>query len=43
MALAAPPEFMKPEISAELAEAAERFRMSDLEAAAFDRLGVSLV
>jgi secreted PhoX family phosphatase len=43
MALAAPPELMKPEISAELAEAAERFRMSELEAAAYDRLGVSLV
>jgi secreted PhoX family phosphatase len=43
MALAAPPEFMKPEISAELAEAAEQFGMSELEAAAYDRLGVSLV
>jgi secreted PhoX family phosphatase len=43
MALAAPPEFMRPEISGELAEAAERFGMSELEAAAYDRLGVSLV
>jgi uncharacterized protein len=43
MALAAPPEFMRPEISGELAEAAERLGMSELEAAAYDRLGVSLV
>jgi hypothetical protein len=34
---------MKPEISAELSEAAERFGMSEMEAAAYDRLGVSLV
>jgi secreted PhoX family phosphatase len=43
MALAAPPEFMRPAIPGELAEAAERFGMSELEAAAYDRLGVSLV
>jgi hypothetical protein len=43
MALAAPPEFMRPEISGELTEAAERFGMNELEAAAYDRLGVSLV
>jgi uncharacterized protein len=42
MAVAAPPEFMRPEVSGELAEAAERFGMSQLEAAAYDRLGVSL-
>jgi hypothetical protein len=46
MAVAAPPEFMRPEISGELAEAAEaagRLGMSTLEAAAYDRLGASLV
>jgi secreted PhoX family phosphatase len=43
MALAAPPESMRPEISGELAEAAERFGMSELEAAAYDRLSVALV
>jgi hypothetical protein len=43
MAVAAPPEFMRPEISGELAEAAGRLGMSTLEAAACDRLGVSLV
>lgn len=42
MAVAAPPAFMAPKISGELAEAAEKFEMSKLEAAAFDRLGVSL-
>jgi hypothetical protein len=34
---------MRPEISGELAEAAQRFGMSELEAAAYDRLGVPLV
>jgi secreted PhoX family phosphatase len=43
MAVAAPPEFMAPRVSGELAEAAGRHGMSTLEAAAFDRLGVSLV
>jgi uncharacterized protein len=43
MAVAAPPEFMMPEVSGELAEAATRYGMSPLEAAAYDRLGVSLV
>jgi uncharacterized protein len=43
MAVAAPPESMMPEISGELAEAATRYGMSPLEAAAYDRLGVSLV
>jgi uncharacterized protein len=43
MAVAAPPESMTPEVSGELAEAAERFGMSPLEAAAYERLGVSLV
>jgi secreted PhoX family phosphatase len=42
MAEADPPESMAPRISAELAEAAERFGMSPLEAAAYDRLGVPL-
>jgi uncharacterized protein len=43
MAVAAPPESMMPEVSGELAEAATRYGMSLLEAAAYDRLGVSLV
>jgi uncharacterized protein len=43
MATAAPPESMAPRVSGELAEAAEKFGMSRLEAAAYDRLGVSLV
>ena len=43
MAVAAPPEFMRPKISGELAEAAARFGMSELEAAAFASLGVPLV
>jgi len=43
MAVAAPPESMTPEVSGELADAAERFGMSPLEAAAYERLGVSLV
>jgi hypothetical protein len=43
MAAAAPPESMMPVVSDELAEAAEKFGLSTLEAAAYDRLGVSLV
>jgi secreted PhoX family phosphatase len=43
MATAAPPESMAPRVSGELAEAAEKLGMSQLEAAAYDRLGVSLV
>jgi secreted PhoX family phosphatase len=42
MAVAAPPESMAPQVSGELAEAARKFGMSNLEAAAYDRLGVSL-
>jgi secreted PhoX family phosphatase len=42
MAVAAPPEMLAPRISGELAEAADRFGMSQLEAAAYDRLGVPL-
>jgi uncharacterized protein len=42
MAVAAPPESMMPEVSGELAEAAAKNGMSTLEAAAYDRLGVSL-
>ena len=42
MAVAAPPESMMPNVSGELAEAAARHGMSTLEAAAYDRLGVSL-
>jgi secreted PhoX family phosphatase len=43
MAFAAPPEFMAPKISGELAEAAALYGMTPLEAAAYDRLGVPLV
>lgn len=43
MAVAAPPETFAPRISGELAEAAEKYGMSPLEAAAYDRLGVNLV
>jgi secreted PhoX family phosphatase len=43
MALAAPPKSMMPVISGELAEAAREHGMSQLEAAAYDRLGVPLV
>jgi uncharacterized protein len=43
MATAAPPANLGPTISGELAEAAQRHGMSELEAAAFDRLGASLV
>lgn len=42
MALAAPPAELAPSVSGELAEAATRHGMSPLEAAAFERLGVSL-
>ena len=40
MALAEPPEDLAPKVSEELSEAAEKNGMSNLEAAAFDRLGV---
>jgi secreted PhoX family phosphatase len=43
MAVASPPKSMMPNVSGELAEAASRHGMSTLEAAAFERLGVSLV
>ncbi len=42
MANAAPPEEFAPRVSGELAEAAEKHGMSNLEAAAYDRLGVPL-
>ncbi|CAN5851119.1 DUF839 domain-containing protein [soil metagenome] len=42
MAVAAPPAHMAPRVSGELAESARQLGMSPLEAAAFDRLGVSL-
>jgi hypothetical protein len=42
MALASPPANLGPQISGELAEAAERHRLTALEAAAYDRLGVPL-
>jgi uncharacterized protein len=42
MAVAAPPESLAPEVSGELAEAAERYGMSKLEAAAFVSLGIPL-
>jgi secreted PhoX family phosphatase len=42
MAVAAPPSQMAPQVSGELAEAARKFGMSPLEAAAYDRLGVSI-
>lgn len=42
MAIAAPPARLAPKVSGELAEAAEKHGMTKLEAAAFDRLGVSL-
>ncbi|HZA47286.1 MAG TPA: alkaline phosphatase PhoX, partial [Rubrobacter sp.] len=41
MARAMPPESLGPDISGELADAAERHGMSRLEVAAYDRLGVS--
>jgi hypothetical protein len=43
MAYAAPPAHLAPQLTGELAEAAERFGMSTLEAAAYDRLAVPLV
>jgi uncharacterized protein len=42
MAVAAPPAHMAPRVSGELAEAAKKFGMSPLEAAAYDRLGLSI-
>ena len=42
MATAAPPTHLAPQVSGELAEAARKFGMSNLEAAAYSRLGVSL-
>lgn len=42
MALAAPPEGLRPRVSGELGEAARSIGMSAWEAAAFDRLGVPL-
>ena len=42
MSVAAPPEEFAPRVSGELAEAADRYGMSTLEAAAFDRLGAPL-
>lgn len=42
MSHAAPPPGLKPRITDELSEAAERHAMSPLEAAAYDRLGVPL-
>jgi uncharacterized protein len=42
MALAAPPKSMTPTISGELAEAAQKSGLSNLEAAAYKSLGVSL-
>ena len=43
MAHADPPKELRPRVSGELSEAAERYGMSELEAAAYDRLGVPLV
>jgi secreted PhoX family phosphatase len=43
MAVAAPPEELAPRVSGELAEAAERYGMTTLEAPAFDRLDVPLI
>lgn len=43
MSYAAPPAELAPQISGELAEAAQRYGMSSLEAAAYDRLGVPLM
>ena len=42
MAVAAPPAHLAPSVSREVAEAAERYGMSKLEAAAFVSLGVPL-
>jgi len=43
MSVAAPPVGLAPRISGELREAADRYRLSVLEAAAFQRLGVPIV
>jgi hypothetical protein len=43
MSVAAPPARLAPTISGELREAADRLRLSVLEAAAFDRLGIPLL
>jgi hypothetical protein len=43
MAVASTPEALAPRISGVLSEAAKRYRMSSLEAAAFDRLGVEVM
>jgi secreted PhoX family phosphatase len=43
MAHAAPPPGRAPVVSGELAEAAQRYGLTELEAAAYDRLGVALV
>jgi hypothetical protein len=43
MSVAAPPARLAPSISGELAEAADRHRLSVLEAAAFNRLGVPIL
>ena len=43
MAAAPPPPHLSPRISGELAEAAEKYGLGLLEAAAFDRLGVPLL
>jgi secreted PhoX family phosphatase len=43
MAFADPPAHLRPKVSGELAVAARRHGLSELEAAAFDRLGVPLV
>ena len=40
MAKAAPPALLAPQVSGELAEAAQKYGLSILEAAAFERLGV---
>lgn len=42
MAHADPPKWLRPEVSGELSEAAQKAGMTELEAAAFDRLGVPL-
>jgi hypothetical protein len=42
MAHAEAPEDLRPRLSGELSEAAQRHGMSEMEAAAYDRLGVPL-
>lgn len=42
MAIAAPPRELAPRVSGELAEAAQKYGMSNLEMAAYDRLGAQL-